>query len=141
MIQKAKTIAALGFSAGLIFCSMAATQKVVASQDEAFVKKGRQLFTQYCAVCHGSDARGNGPVAAELKKQPADLTVIQKQGEKFPTYRVMTFIEGERVVPAHGTREMPIWGTVFRRTKDEMREQGDVYALVKYIESLQKNRQ
>ena len=140
MIQKVKTIAALGFSAGLIFCSIAASQNVVAGQDEGFVKKGRQLFTQYCAVCHGPDAKGNGPAAAELKKQPADLTVIQKRGEEFPIYRVMTFIEGEKVVPAHGTREMPIWGTVLRRTKDEMREQGDIYALAKYIESFQRYR-
>jgi len=141
MIQKVKTIAALGFSAGLIFCSITASQNVVAGQDEGFVKKGRQLFTQYCAVCHGPDAKGNGPAAAELKKQPADLTVVQKRGEKFPTFQVMTFIEGEKVVPAHGTREMPIWGTVFRRTKGEMGQQADIYALVKYIESVQKYRQ
>jgi len=141
MRGKVITMTALGFSAVLILCSIPTFQNVVAAQEKGFTEKGHQLFRRYCAVCHGTDARGTGPAAAELKKQPADLTVVQKRGEKFPTFQVMTFIEGEKVVPAHGTREMPIWGTVFRRTKGEMGQQADIYALVKYIESVQKYRQ
>jgi mono/diheme cytochrome c family protein len=135
------TIAALGFSVVLILYSIPTSQHVVASQDQGYVEKGQKLFRQYCAVCHGVEAKGNGPAAAELKKQPADLTVIQKRGEKFPTYRIMTWIDGEKAVPAHGTREMPIWGTVFRRTKGETAQHGEIYALMKYVESVQKYRQ
>lgn len=140
MIRTVMTIMALGFSAALILSGIPSSQPVLAGQDEGFVEKGRQLFRQNCAACHGVDAKGNGPAAKELRKQPADLTVIQKPGAEFPIYEVLTFIEGEKVVPAHGTREMPIWGTVFRRTKDGLRGQGDIYALAKYVESIQQNK-
>ncbi len=112
-----------------------------AGQDQGFIEKGRRLFLKHCAPCHGAEATGHGPVATQLKKQPADLTVVQKRGEKFPIYKVMTFIDGERVVPAHGTREMPIWGRVFRRREGEALARSDIYALAKYIESIQKFKQ
>ncbi len=140
MIRKVISLAAFGFFVALILCSISSL-KVMAGQDEGFVEKGRQLYKQHCAACHGADARGNGPAAASLKVAPSDLTIIQKKGEKFPSYKVMTIIEGEKVVPAHGSREMPVWGTIFRRTKDEMRQHADIYALTKYIESIQKSDQ
>jgi mono/diheme cytochrome c family protein len=125
----------------LMPCFMASPQDGQASQDAAYIEKGRNLFRQHCAACHGIEARGNGPAAAQLKKQPADLTVVQKRGEGFPIYKVLTFIDGEKVVPAHGTREMPIWGKVFRRTEGEAAKQSDIYALAKYIEAIQRYRQ
>jgi mono/diheme cytochrome c family protein len=102
--------------------------------------RGAKLFSQYCASCHGTDGKGNGPVAASLKTQPSDLTLIQKAGEKFPSDKVSNVINGERVVSPHGTREMPIWGEVFRNRSDVMSEKRDTYTLTKYLESIQKNR-
>jgi mono/diheme cytochrome c family protein len=109
-------------------------------EERGYVERGRELYVRHCAACHGVDGRGSGPAAAALRKKPADLTVIQKAGEEFPLYRVMTFIDGERVVPAHGTREMPIWGKVFRRAEGEALKQLEIYALAKYLEAIQKNR-
>ena len=103
--------------------------------------RGGKLFTQYFASCHGTDGKGNGPVAASLKTQPSDLTLIQKAGQKFPNAQVSNVINGERVVSPHGTREMPIWGEVFRTRADVMSEKRDTYTLTKYLESIQKNRQ
>ena len=42
------------------------------------LKQGRALFDTYCAVCHGADARGEGPVAKHFSGIP-DLsgTAIQ----------------------------------------------------------------
>ncbi|MBI3951510.1 MAG: cytochrome c [Acidobacteria bacterium] len=138
MVRKMMTIAALGFSLALVLGFIPSSLSVMAGQEEGFTEKGRDLYRQYCASCHGIDAKGRGPAAVAMKTPPPDLTVIQKKGEKFPSYKVMTVIEGEKVLPAHGSREMPIWGTIFRRTKDAMREHGDIYALMKYIESIQK---
>ena len=46
---------------------------------------GGQLYKQYCAVCHGIDLTGHGPLATELKTLPADLTTLaQRHGGKFP---------------------------------------------------------
>jgi mono/diheme cytochrome c family protein len=75
---------------------------------------GAQQFTQYCAPCHGNDAAGNGPVASELKRKPANLTVLSKNNNGvFPTREVHDFIVGTRTIPSHGTREMPVWGYAF----------------------------
>lgn len=109
-----------------------------AQQKTTQIQKGRKLFDQYCATCHGTTGKGEGPVAAALKVGPPDLTAIQQPGEKFPFYRVQTKIDGEKEVAAHGTSKMPVWGQVFRRTSGEMQRHADVFVLVKYIESIQK---
>ncbi len=138
MARRILLFTTLGFFAVLVLWSVPTVPTTMAAQDAGYVQKGRELFRENCAVCHGVDAQGSGPAASQLKKQPADLTVLQKRGEEFPIYKIMNYIDGEKVVPAHGTRDMPIWGKVFRRTKDEMRGQGDIYALAEYLKSIQK---
>jgi mono/diheme cytochrome c family protein len=77
-------------------------------------RSGEQQFRQYCASCHGIDGTGNGPVASELKRKPANLTVLSKNNNGvFPTSEVHDFIVGTRQIPSHGTREMPVWGYAF----------------------------
>ncbi|HLG14104.1 MAG TPA: cytochrome c [Blastocatellia bacterium] len=112
-------------------------ERAIAGDRSAAADKGRVLFRQHCASCHGLDAKGRGPVAAALKSGPPDLTIIQVPGEKFPSYKVATIIDGEKDVTAHGTRKMPVWGVVFRRTEGDLLKQANIYALVKYIESIQ----
>ena len=64
-----------------------------------------------CAVCHGEDGRGDGPVATVLTIKPADLTVLSRRnGGQFPFEHVVATIDGRTSIKAHGTREMPIWG-------------------------------
>ena len=36
--------------------------------------QGASLYRAYCAVCHGEDAKGNGPMTKSLKSLPPDLT-------------------------------------------------------------------
>ena len=102
---------------------------------------GADMYRTWCASCHGTEGKGNGPAAAALKQAPTDLTMLSKKnGGKFPAGRVRAFIEGkdEATVAAHGSREMPIWGDVFRRIADD---QGAVtyrvVTLSSYLESLQ----
>lgn len=99
---------------------------------------GKKLFVQYCATCHGMDGTGNGPTAAALKKAPADLTKIEKVNGKFPKTRVQRIISGDDAVESHGSREMPVWGSVFRRRGGPGGAQLDVYNLANYLETLQK---
>jgi mono/diheme cytochrome c family protein len=76
---------------------------------------GPALFKAYCAVCHGTDARGGGPMAASLKTTPSDLTrIAARNSGAYPTARVERIIAGEEQVPGgHGTRAMPVWGPIF----------------------------
>jgi mono/diheme cytochrome c family protein len=97
----------------------------------------KQMFASYCAVCHGTDAKGNGPAASALKKPPADLTRISaRNGGTFPIVNVRRFIEGADEIAAHGTRAMPMWGEAFR-SLDANTALIRVNALAEYLKSLQ----
>jgi mono/diheme cytochrome c family protein len=75
---------------------------------------GKSEFQSSCASCHGTDAKGNGPVSSQLKTPPPDLTMLSKNNNGvFPTNAVYEIIYGSKTVPTHGTREMPIWGERF----------------------------
>lgn len=70
---------------------------------------GEQLFGRFCASCHGSFGAGDGPVAGSLKVMIPDLTELTKRsGGRFPDERVREIIDGRAVLPAHGTRPMPV---------------------------------
>lgn len=102
------------------------------------LEKGKKLYETNCASCHGIDGRGIGPVAVALKTKPTDLTQIAKKNQgKFDEIHVLAFIDGEKTVSAHGTREMPVWGTRFRRLKGQTESSLNVFSLMKYIESIQ----
>lgn len=56
---------------------------------------GAEDFASYCAACHGSSGKGNGPGAAGLDKRPADLTRLSaRNGGDFPGTEVMAKIWG-----------------------------------------------
>ena len=75
---------------------------------------GKAEFLSSCASCHGADGKGKGPVSEQLKVPPSDLTILAKNNNGvFPTNAVYETIHGSKTVPAHGTREMPIWGERF----------------------------
>lgn len=102
--------------------------------------EGAALFREYCATCHGVDATGNGPAAGALQKAPPDLTRIsQRNGGTFPRERVKNYISGEAYLVSHGSREMPIWGPIFRQA-DQDYELGEIrlHNVTVYVESLQK---
>ena len=102
---------------------------------------GSGLFINYCASCHGPQAKGDGPMASSLVKKPADLTTIAKRnGGKFPADTVFRTIDGRNPVMSHGGQEMPVWGNVFLRaeggaTPETIRAR--IEALVTYLQSIQ----
>jgi len=101
---------------------------------------GKEMYTNYCAVCHGTDGKGNGPAADALKTPPSDLSILAKNnGGKYPALKVASAIRGDAKVPAHGSREMPVWGNLFRSVSQGHDSEVDqrVANLTKYIESLQ----
>lgn len=100
----------------------------------------QQMFSTYCATCHGLSGKGDGPAAAALKKAPADLTRISaRRGGKFPTVEVTRYIRGADEVPAHGNRDMPVWGDLFRSldANSTQAAQVRVNMLVEYLQKMQ----
>lgn len=102
---------------------------------------GPDLFRFYCASCHGIDGRGGGPVGPALKHRVPDLTMMaSREGGVFPKARVTAIVTGDQApaIPAHGSREMPVWGPIFRALDaDSARNKARIENLVAYVESLQ----
>ena len=90
------------FSWTLTACAVAALAlpwvvPVSAGQPEAAksIPAGSGLFSTYCVVCHGADAKGTGPLADSLKRRPADLTLLAKNnGGQYPRDMVARIIDG-----------------------------------------------
>lgn len=100
---------------------------------------GADSFARYCAACHGTSGRGDGPVAGALRTRPADLTTLaRRNGGGYPRERVRETVLGTgRMLTAHGTTEMPIWGPLFRAFEREPRVAVRVDNLVGHVETLQ----
>jgi len=82
--------------------------------EDAVTNLGRGYFLSYCASCHGADARGDGPVAPALANKPSDLTrIAARRDDRFPVDDLVAYVAGRSAPAAHGTREMPVWGTRF----------------------------
>jgi mono/diheme cytochrome c family protein len=98
----------------LVFGLLATTSCMRYPQASSAVDDGRTWYVRACASCHGEGGRGDGPVAAALRNPPPDLTTLAvRRGNGFPRDYVIAVITGERELPAHGTREMPVWSQRF----------------------------
>lgn len=102
---------------------------------------GQDLFTFYCATCHGRDAKGKGPVATALRTPPADLTALSNRNHgTFPRERMIAFIAngGDTSSGAHGSNEMPVWGPIFvSLDPSDTRAMIRIENVVQYLESIQ----
>lgn len=81
------------------------------------VDLGQREFVASCASCHGASGKGDGVLRDHLTKPPTDLTTLaRRNGGVFPAQRVRDTIDGRGNVDIgpHGSREMPVWGQVYR---------------------------
>ena len=102
---------------------------------------GQEMYASYCAVCHGPNATGNGPAQSALKIPATDLTTLaQKNGGKYPAMHVSSVLRGDAELAAHGSKDMPVWGPLFRNLSQghDAEVQQRVANINSYIESLQK---
>lgn len=111
------------------------------AQDYKQTDTGGEVFRTYCASCHGTNARGDGPLASAMKRKPANLTEIAKRnGGEFPSELVFKTIDGRQPIRGHGGPDMPVWGDVFTRTRDAgdaERVKAVIQSLVDYLGSIQ----
>jgi mono/diheme cytochrome c family protein len=98
---------------------------------------GSRLFGTYCATCHGPTGRGEGRLAAQLRRDVPDLTKFTaRNGGVFPRERVHRIVDG-RDVASHGDREMPVWGDAFRSSRPGETARDRIDAIVTYLEGIQ----
>jgi mono/diheme cytochrome c family protein len=102
---------------------------------------GSYFFQTYCATCHGTSARGDGPLADSLRKRPANLTQLAKRNNGvYPKEMVFRIIDGRQPVRGHGGPDMPAWGDAFKRAVENGNEdavRARIQALVDYLEAIQ----
>lgn len=83
-------------------------------------------FVRFCAKCHGSEGKGDGPQADALDPKPRDLTDCARMKD-IPDDTLFTAVkEGGAAVKL--SKDMPAW-------KDGM-DDGEIHDLVAYVRSL-----
>jgi mono/diheme cytochrome c family protein len=81
---------------------------------------GKELYTQFCADCHGKSLDGNGPTVGDLKTKPPHLM-----------QRVKHHSDGDFFWKIqHGKGEMPSF-------KEDLQEK-EIWHIINYIKSLVK---
>jgi mono/diheme cytochrome c family protein len=120
----------------------ATAPKEAPSPDGNAASTGSSLYPRYCATCHGVSARGDGPLAADLRVPVPDLTTLAaRSGGKFPVERVRKIITNGEGLRGHGSADMPAWGDVFKKTSglDGATPDQAIYNLTHYLWSLQRS--
>lgn len=119
------------------------TPVITSAQEQELAAAGKVTYEQNCAVCHGRDAKGDGPAMNLLTVKPTDLTQISERNNgTFPFWKIFRVIDGREEVRSHGTRDMPIWGAEFRAepvgsSTMQSRINGKILELVFYLQSIQ----
>ena len=122
----------------LVLTTLLSVAPVLAEESQ----DGKLLYQVHCLACHGKTAQGDGPMRGQLEMSVPDLTIIASENDgEFPTERVHETIDGRHETPAHGTRQMPVWGFTFQSSgrdsaqEEEVREM--IEALTDYLKTLQ----
>lgn len=120
-------------------CLVALSERSAVAQSRPAAAGGSATFSIYCATCHGTSAKGDGPLASMMNKKPADLTQIaRRNGGAYPTDVVARTIDGRSPVKGHGGDDMPVWGDAFAKsTADDTPVEEKIRRLVSYLETIQ----
>jgi mono/diheme cytochrome c family protein len=143
MLGRHRAIPLLSAATSIAALALAASAAEPRGYDGLLAEVGAPIYQRYCASCHGIGGRGDGPTAAVLRARPADLTAIAKRrGGEFPTSEIAKFIDGRFELPAHGSREMPVWGEHFGSDVPESDvaesiARGNIASLVEFLKSIQ----
>jgi mono/diheme cytochrome c family protein len=134
------TTLAVALATGAGYAADQSTTKVIIPVNRTSPTNGRQMFTSYCAPCHGVDGRGHGPAATALKTPPTDLTELAKRNHgAFPDTHIVAVLQFGSVLPAHGSEEMPVWGPILgKMDRSNLQEkQLRISNLSHYIQGMQ----
>ena len=125
-------------------CRDAEPPSAIPREPAARAALGHEWFDAYCASCHGTEVRGDGPAAAGLSAPPPDLTgIATRRGGLFDLDEIAAYIDGRTRVTAHGSSEMPVWGRGvpdrFDRpgVEEPILSPGAISLILEYLRSIQ----
>jgi mono/diheme cytochrome c family protein len=108
-LSLAAIVAMLAISSGFAQTN----NNVTITANKTAVTSGKQMYTSYCAPCHGVDGKGHGPVASQLKTPPTDLTLMSRNNNgQFPEKHLVGILQFGKDIPSHGSASMPVWGPI-----------------------------
>jgi DMSO reductase family type II enzyme heme b subunit len=101
----------------------------VAAQAGGDAGRGKPLYEQKCALCHGTAGKGDGPGAERMLPRPRDFTAGKYKIRTTPSGQLPTDEDLARVIREGmpGTT-MPAWGEAIKDARD-------VQGLVAYVKS------
>jgi mono/diheme cytochrome c family protein len=144
MSSSTRVITTFVGSAAVAIAMLAATDRPAIAHQQSpgnLAAVGAMTFRTYCASCHGTSARGDGPLAQNMRRQPSNLTEIAKRNKGvYPRDLIYRVIDGRQKVVGHGGPDMPVWGDAFMRTSDAPDAASvarRIQALVDYLETIQ----
>ena len=106
---------------------------------------GAQLYTDYCAACHGAAGKGDGDMANLMTIPAPNLTLLASNNDgEFPMLKVIHVIDGRTGLRGHGV-PMPVFGRIFASSEpgpanpygSVLEVRGRVLSLAMYLESIQ----
>ena len=108
----------------------ASVPEVSASPAPAY--EGRRLYVSYCQLCHGTDGKGDGPLAKAMQISPADLTTTVRSRSDTILMKIISG-EGRQTITGRDRHNllneaMPEWKDVFSESQ--------VMALIAYLRFL-----
>jgi mono/diheme cytochrome c family protein len=115
-------------------------RRIVIPADRTAANNGQQMYTSYCAPCHGVDGKGHGAAATAMRSQPPDLTLLMRKNHgRYPETHVVSILEFGTEVPAHGSATMPVWGPILgNMNRSNLQDkQLRISNLTRYLERLQ----
>ena len=131
---------AVNFLVLSITCAAQSANRVVLPISKTTPTSGQQMFNSYCAPCHGLDGRGHGPLASQLRRQPADLTLLShRQMGHYPDARIVSVLLYGSGPQVRGVSAMPAWGPILAKM-DQANHQDTqlrIRNLIRYLESIQ----
>lgn len=72
------------------------------ANDQKTIEKGKRIYNQICATCHGRSGKGDGPTGLTLVTKPADHTsaAVQNQSDGAIFYKIS---KGRDLMPSYNT--------------------------------------
>jgi mono/diheme cytochrome c family protein len=106
------------------------------SADPPLAYEGRRLYVSYCQLCHGTDGKGNGPLAEAMKISPADLTTTVRSRSDTILTKIITG-EGRQTITGRDRHNllsdaMPEWTDIFSESQ--------VKSLIAYLRFLSRSK-